>query len=87
MLPAIEGDPYLLPVTVRHLELQLQPLGPPSVIEHRDAAAAADLGQRRVLRLIGVEHGDTFGRQQLAEQPALGRQVLGETAVIIEVIA
>ena len=48
---------------------------------------AADLGQRRVLRLIGVEHGDTLGRQELAEQPALGRQVSGEAAVIIEVVA
>ena len=64
-----------------------QPLGLPPVVEHGDAATAADRGQRRVLRLIGIEHGGTLGRQELAEQPALGGQVFGEAAVIIEVVA
>ena len=77
----------LLPLGIRRLGAKPQPLGPPPIVEHADAATAADRGQRRVLRLIGIEHGGTFRRQELAEQPALGGQVVSEAAVIIEVVA
>ena len=87
MRPAIEGEPEVLAQMVRDLSVQPQPLGPAAVIEHADPAAAAELGERRVFRLIGVEHGDTLGRQELAEQAALGGQVVGEALVIIEVVA
>ena len=41
---------------------QAQALRPRAIVEHRDAARAADRGERRELRLIGIEHGRPLGR-------------------------
>ena len=85
--PAVDRELKGLAVRPRLARQQTQALGLPAVVEHGDAALPADRGQRREFRLIGVEHGGTPGRQELAEEAPLGRQIAFETAVIIEVVS
>jgi hypothetical protein len=50
-------------------------------------AAAAQLGQRREFRRIGVQHRKPAVAQDVGEKPALGGEIGVERAVIIQVIA